>query len=85
MWRDIYSCGFYSVNSFCFLSHPSDLHCTDIFQIKKNSKLTTMALQPTMDAPKFKGTAVVDGQFKEISLDDYKGAIFTSEQYPMTS
>ena len=32
-----------------------------------------MALQPTMDAPKFKGTAVVNGQFKEISLDDYKG------------
>ena len=26
-----------------------------------------------MDAPKFKGTAVVNGQFKEISLDDYKG------------
>ena len=44
-----------------------------------------MALQPTMDAPKFKGTAVVDGQFKEISLDDYKGAIFTLVQYPMTS
>ena len=43
-----------------------------------------MALQPTMDAPKFKGTAVVDGQFKEISLDDYKGAIFIV-QYPMTS
>ena len=32
-----------------------------------------MALQPTMDAPKFKGTAVVNGQFKEISLDDYRG------------
>ena len=32
-----------------------------------------MALQPTMDAPKFKGTAVVNGQFKEISLEDYKG------------
>ena len=34
-----------------------------------------MALQPTMDAPKFKGTAVVNGQFKEISLDDYKGRV----------
>lgn len=24
-------------------------------------------------APAFKGTAVVDGQFKDISLEDYKG------------
>mgnify|MGYP001489312170 CR=1 FL=1 len=30
-----------------------------------------MALQPAMAAPKFKGTAVIKGQFKDISLDDY--------------
>merc|ERR1719261_181209 len=42
-----------------------------------------MALQPTMDAPKFKGTAVVNGQFKEISLDDYKGKWLVLFFYPL--
>ena len=40
-----------------------------------------MALQPTMDAPKFKGTAVVNGMFKEISLDDYKGSVLVDIYY----
>lgn len=31
-----------------------------------------MAPQLQKKAPCFKGTAVVNGQFKEISLDDYK-------------
>ena len=55
-----------------FLS--SDLTLT--FQIIQTKlKPAAMALQPTMDAPKFKGTAVVNGMFKEISLDDYKGKV----------
>ena len=42
-----------------------------------------MALQPQMAAPKFKGTAVVNGQFKEISLDDYKGKYVVLFFYPL--
>jgi len=42
-----------------------------------------MALQPTMDAPDFKGTAVVNGQFKEISLADYKGKYVVLFFYPL--
>ena len=42
-----------------------------------------MALQPAMAAPKFKGTAVIKGQFKEISLDDYKGKYVVLFFYPL--
>merc|ERR1712098_610680 len=45
--------------------------------------IPTMALQPQMAAPKFKGTAVVNGQFKEISLDDYKGKYVVLFFYPL--
>ncbi|MDK2413765.1 redoxin domain-containing protein, partial [Aphanizomenon sp. 202] len=34
-------------------------------------------------APIFKGTAVVDGQFKEISLEDYKGKYVIFFFYPL--
>ncbi len=34
-------------------------------------------------APAFKGTAVVDGQFKEISLADFKGKYVVLFFYPM--
>lgn len=34
-------------------------------------------------APSFKGTAVVNGQFKEISLDDYKGKYLVVFFYPL--
>lgn len=33
-------------------------------------------------APFFKATAVIDGQFKEISLDDYKGKYLVLFFYP---
>merc|ERR1712013_455756 len=42
-----------------------------------------MALQPTMPAPKFTGMACVNGQFKEISLDDYKGKYVVLFFYPL--
>ena len=42
-----------------------------------------MALQPQMQAPKFVGTAVVDGQFKVISLEDYKGKYVILFFYPL--
>lgn len=34
-------------------------------------------------APKFQGIAVVDGQFKEISLEDYKGKYVVLFFYPL--
>jgi len=34
-------------------------------------------------APIFKGLAVVDGQFKEISLEDYKGKYVILFFYPL--
>ena len=76
--RDINSCGFYSVLDCVVSLLPASLHSSDPKLFRSyNPQLTEMALQPTMDAPKFKGTAVVDGQFKEISLDDYKGEVST--------
>ena len=42
-----------------------------------------MALQPTMPAPKFKVTAFSDWQFKDISLDDYKGRYVVLFFYPL--
>ena len=36
-----------------------------------------------MAAPKFKGTAVIKGQFKDISLDDYKGKYVVLFFYPL--
>ncbi len=40
-------------------------------------------LQPQMKAPEFKATAVVNGQFKEISLADYKGKNVVVFFYPL--
>lgn len=34
-------------------------------------------------APQFKGISVVDGQFKEISLEDYKGKYVILFFYPL--
>lgn len=42
-----------------------------------------MALKIQKPAPFFKGTAVVNGQFKEISLDDFKGKYVVLFFYPL--
>lgn len=34
-------------------------------------------------APDFRATAVIDGQFREISLDDYKGKYLVLFFYPL--
>ena len=39
-------------------------------------------LQPATAAPAFNGQAVVNGEFKEISLDDYKGKYVVLLFYP---
>jgi len=41
------------------------------------------AMQPQQPAPEFRGTAVVDGTFKEISLADYKGKYVVLFFYPL--
>ncbi|KAF7262640.1 hypothetical protein EG68_00078 [Paragonimus skrjabini miyazakii] len=41
-----------------------------------------MNLKPTMPAPAFKGTAVIDGSFRDISLADYKGQYVLLFFYP---
>lgn len=40
-------------------------------------------LKMTEPAPDFKGTAVVDGDFKTISLSDYKGKYLVFFFYPL--
>ena len=40
-------------------------------------------LQITKPAPPFKVTAVVDGEFKQISLEDYKGKYLVLFFYPL--
>lgn len=40
-------------------------------------------LQPTMKAPDFKATAVVNGQFKDVSLADFKGKNVVLFFYPL--
>ena len=42
-----------------------------------------MSLQPTQQAPEFKAAAVVNGQFKDISLSDYKGKNVVLFFYPL--
>ena len=42
-----------------------------------------MALQPQQPAPQFSGTAVVNGQFKDISLEDYRGKYLVLFFYPL--
>jgi hypothetical protein len=41
-------------------------------EVAKEELRTMVALQPQSPAPEFAGIAVVDGQFKEIKLSDFK-------------
>lgn len=45
--------------------------------------LATMAPQLQKPAPEFAGTAVVNGQFKDIKLSDYKGKYVVLFFYPL--
>lgn len=47
------------------------------------SKMSNQVPQLTKPAPVFKGTAVVDGQFQEISLADYQGKYVVFFFYPL--
>ena len=41
------------------------------------------SLQIQKPAPQFKATALIDGQFKDISLSDYKGKYVVLFFYPL--
>lgn len=42
-----------------------------------------LAAAVTQHAPFFKGTAVVNGEFKELTLDDFKGKYLVLFFYPL--
>jgi len=54
-----------------------------VISVKNNSNSTMSQLQLTKPAPNFQGTAVVDGEFKEIKLADYKGKYLVLFFYPL--
>uniref|UniRef100_A0A8C3UAC1 Thioredoxin-dependent peroxide reductase, mitochondrial n=1 Tax=Catharus ustulatus TaxID=91951 RepID=A0A8C3UAC1_CATUS len=47
------------------------------------SSSSRFAAAVTQHAPAFKGTAVVDGEFKELSLNDFKGKYLVLFFYPL--
>lgn len=63
------------------------LNLSNKIEIIRNTKTTTTMSNTVpaigKPAPIFKGTAVVDGQFKEISLEDYKGKYVIFFFYPL--
>lgn len=48
-----------------------------------SSKLFSCNVQVQKPAPEFSGTAVVNGDFKEIKLSDYKGKYVVLFFYPL--
>ncbi|XP_069755985.1 thioredoxin-dependent peroxide reductase, mitochondrial [Narcine bancroftii] len=58
---------------------------TPLVNYKRSFNTTHSNLAPavTQPAPFFKGTAVVNGEFKEISLDNYKGKYLVIFFYPL--
>ena len=52
-------------------------------QVNKISTSSLLAAQVQKPAPAFKAQAVVDGQFKEVSLEDYKGKYLVVYFYPL--
>ncbi|ROT83170.1 hypothetical protein C7M84_023653 [Penaeus vannamei] len=53
------------------------------FQRHLSTTTRSLAAAVTQPAPGFKGQAVVNGQFKEISLEDYKGKYVVLFFYPL--
>jgi len=63
-------------------AHLPETNCNTTF--KPRMKEFTMGVLVTQKAPEFKATAVMaDGQFKEISLEDYKGQYVLLFFYPL--
>ena len=51
--------------------------------VSTSAKMSVGNLQITQPAPDFSGPAVVNGEFKDISLDDYKGKYLVFFFYPL--
>ncbi|XP_067858337.1 thioredoxin-dependent peroxide reductase, mitochondrial isoform X2 [Heptranchias perlo] len=62
----------------CRISTPFTNH-----KLSFSTTYANFAPAVTQPAPFFKGTAVVNGEFKEISLDDYKGKYLVLFFYPL--
>lgn len=52
-------------------------------KLKSGPPCRLLAASIQQPAPSFKGTAVVNGDFKEISLSDYKGKYLVLFFYPL--
>jgi len=62
---------------------PSDEFLKQFAAFQSPDHTRMAGLQPQMKAPEFKGTAVVGGQFKEVSLSDYAGKYVVLFFYPL--
>ncbi|XP_059616911.1 peroxiredoxin [Phlebotomus argentipes] len=62
---------------------PSALRQTSLFRRHISTGTPLLAAKIQQPAPNFKGTAVVNGEFKEISLSDYKGKYLVLFFYPL--
>ncbi|XP_026869961.2 thioredoxin-dependent peroxide reductase, mitochondrial [Electrophorus electricus] len=72
-----------SLNSASVIRAPKVFPCSAAPQATFSSSTAKCAPAVTQHAPFFKGTAVYNGEFKEISLDDYKGKYLVLFFYPL--
>lgn len=56
---------------------------SSVFSPPPSAGSSRFAPAVTQHAPFFKGTAVVNGEFKELSLDDFKGKYLVLFFYPL--
>ncbi|XP_055709736.1 peroxiredoxin 2 [Phlebotomus papatasi] len=62
---------------------PSALRQKSLFQRHISTGQSLLAAQIQQPAPNFKGTAVINGEFKEISLKDFQGKYLVLFFYPL--
>lgn len=53
------------------------------FDLFQNFVIAMSQLKLTKPAPEWRGTAVVNGEFKEISISDYRGKYLVFFFYPL--
>lgn len=66
-----------------FLPQTSLRYSPVISDVFRRSHHELVGARVQCSAPDFKGTAVIEGQFKEISLNDYKGKYLVLFFYPL--
>ncbi|ELU11328.1 hypothetical protein CAPTEDRAFT_180369 [Capitella teleta] len=64
-------------------SDRSELTSGQTARLVKSACIAMSELKLTKPAPAFSGTAIVDGDFKEISISDYKGKYLVFFFYPL--